>query len=309
MSMSRPKPSDISVVIQGPILPFAKNPVQSTAAFIRKTRQVLPGAEIVVSTWKGADLENVEADRVLLNDDPGDSRRILGGKLVACSNINRHLVSAGAGIKAAARPFCIKLRSDSWLAGTGFIDQWHSYPARNPEFAFFQQRIVLPTAISLNPDRGDKRLFHLSDLFYFGLSEDLQQFWNGIPLFKDPLPETDEWDYDANQLRFLAVEQYILIHALKDKFKISYQDLKDSTPENRQLFEALAANNFVMAKPSALGVAFAKWRFLPHETYDHYTHGDWLRLYRQYCDPSLPVSTDWDLLIKQVLHKLLRLKR
>ncbi|MGC3989962.1 MAG: WavE lipopolysaccharide synthesis family protein [Chthoniobacteraceae bacterium] len=309
MSISRPKPADISVVVQGPILPYAKSPTESTAAFIRKTKQILPGAEIVVSTWKGSDLAEVEADRVVLNDDPGDSRRVMGGKLESCSNINRHLVSAGEGLKAATRPFSIKLRSDSWLTHTGFIDQWCAYPARKSEHAFFKQRIVLPTAISVNPDRSDGRLFHLSDLFYFGQSEDLQEFWSGIPLFKDPPPETDEKDYAVNELLYLTAEQYILTHALRRKFPISYRSLQDATPQNRQFFETLLANNFVMAKPADLGVAFAKWRFLPHAIYDHYTQGEWLRLYCRHCDPTVRVPVDWDLLLQQFLHKLPFLKR
>jgi len=286
-------PADISLIVQGPILPV------KTARFIRKSKAMIPKCEVIVSTWEGADLSDIEADKFLLHDDPGPSKRIMGGKIETCSNINRHLVSTREGINAASRKYCIKLRSDSWLSGTAFLKIRDRFPVRNRSSIIFKERIVVPTAITINPDFGDHRLFHVSDLFYFGLTEDLQKLWTSLPQFVDPNNEVNEDDPLRNALKFYSAEQYLFIHAFDPKISTQYKCPDDATSELKAQFERWVANNFMVACPRMLGVCFDKWRYgFPLGSW-HLTTMEWQKLYRQYCDPSYKLGFDWERLFKR----------
>ena len=56
---------NISVVVQGPILPF------QTAICLKSIRKFLPKAEIILSTWEGSNINDLDYDVLVLNKDPG----------------------------------------------------------------------------------------------------------------------------------------------------------------------------------------------------------------------------------------------
>ena len=56
--------NDISVVVQGAI------DKKLTPICLKSIRKYLPGAEIILSTWEGSDVENLDFDTIVLNHDP-----------------------------------------------------------------------------------------------------------------------------------------------------------------------------------------------------------------------------------------------
>lgn len=55
---------DISVVVQGAVGGY-------TPVCLASVRKHLPESEIVLSTWKGSNVEGLDYDVLVLSDDPG----------------------------------------------------------------------------------------------------------------------------------------------------------------------------------------------------------------------------------------------
>ena len=100
---------DISVVVQGPI----HTQDNLTKRVLESVRTHLPDAELILSTWKGSQIDGLDCDVLLLNDDPG---------AINGYNVNRQIVSTRNGLQKATRTYAVKLRTDMQLTGTGFID-------------------------------------------------------------------------------------------------------------------------------------------------------------------------------------------
>lgn len=290
---------EISVVIQGPVFPAGgKNGEGSTARAIESTRRVLPGAEVILSTWEGADTSGLKPDQLICSPDPGGNSRIDDGKLWSFGNITRQMVSTRAGLEAATRPYAVKLRADAELRSDAFLHLGAKYPARSEKLRLFAERLVIPSYISWSPDRPETRLFHLSDLFFFGATEDLRK------LFSIPLPPLrcipEEYGADdpnrslSEVLTNCTMEQYLHSVLVRAHQPISLHSTNETTPELRALHDLYVANNFVIGEFHQIGLHVAKFaetsRLL---LLDHYTHGEWQRLYRKYCDPHFSPGFDW----------------
>ena len=66
------KTSDITLVFQGAFKPYVTREREAFLRNIRLTRQVLPGAQVILSTWEGTDLPpRLGVDAVVLSPDPG----------------------------------------------------------------------------------------------------------------------------------------------------------------------------------------------------------------------------------------------
>ena len=109
----RIKPEEISIVVQGPIMPY-------TANCLAGTRRVLPDSEIVLSTWKDSDVSGLDYDKVVFSDDPGGDKLFLENDQLL-NNVNRQIISAYSGIKAATRKYVIKMRTDFEIVSDGFL--------------------------------------------------------------------------------------------------------------------------------------------------------------------------------------------
>lgn len=59
---------EISIVIQG------KVDIEKTLKCIESVREYLPGAEIILSTWKGENVKGLDYDQVIFSDDLGAFR-------------------------------------------------------------------------------------------------------------------------------------------------------------------------------------------------------------------------------------------
>ena len=106
------KDKDISVVVQGRV------EKKLTTLCLASVRKCLPGAQLILSTYKGTDTTGLDFDDLVLSDDPG---ALKFNKTDYC-NINRMLTTSKAGIACAARPYILKLRSDLELRSLDFIN-------------------------------------------------------------------------------------------------------------------------------------------------------------------------------------------
>lgn len=224
---------NISVVVQGPI----QRQDSLTRRVLESVRTHLPDAELILSTWKGSDVSGLNYDILLLNDDPG----AINGN----NNVNRQIVSTRNGLEKASRKYAMKLRTDTLLTGTGFLDAFERYPERRDDFKVFEHKIVIPTLYTRNPLRvsfysGLSFFFHPSDIFQFGLKTDLWSLWN-IPL--------------STTFSRCVPEQYIWITCLKSTVKdLDYLGL--SIKSRLKLHELSLSNNFLVETPETLCVQF-----------------------------------------------------
>ncbi|KPW36885.1 hypothetical protein ALO95_02096 [Pseudomonas syringae pv. antirrhini] len=167
----------ISVVIQGPLYRNL-SPKRNIFACIASIRTHLPHAEVIVSTWCNEDVSAVEADQIILSDDPGAFVDDAGNQI----NVNRMLRSTLGGIQAAARPYIMKMRADHNLTSAALAVIGRPDDNEPVEPRLFDTPITTTTLYIRDPEQMPM-LFHISDLVQFGTRDAMLAMWVQ-PLFK-----------------------------------------------------------------------------------------------------------------------------
>lgn len=251
-------------------------------------RRHLPGAQVIISTWQGQDVSHLDYDTVIFSEDPGAITYNDFELKHLYNNNNRQITSTINGLKAATRPYAIKMRGDFYFDGTGFInyiDRFDQYSQYN----FFSSRIVVPTYFFRDPEKVPV-LFHVSDLFMAGHTKDLVSLWD-IPL--QPEPQTtraheykvqfanDPFRRDQFKMQY-ACEQYIwYAFANKKGLDLSLKYFCE-VPANRIKKAVLSTiNNFVVASPQQLGIIMPDR--LKHWEDQLYTFEKWESMYTSLC--------------------------
>lgn len=245
---------DISVVVQGAV------DAVNTPKCLASIRKYLPGAEIILSTWEGTKVEDLDFDKVLLNKDPGGipDKRQLG----FTNNTLRQVLSSKSGVRKSERPYLLKMRTDLILNSNRFLSFFGAFPVRNPEYQLFESRIIASSFFSkkfCSSETEDMPLpFHLSDWFVFGKVADIQALYD-IPLPIEPdnswyvnkrvIAEHPKIDLLQSSHRY-APEQYIFYFACKKKFtQIEFDHYLDYDRVNIDWSERLIANNCIILDP------------------------------------------------------------
>jgi hypothetical protein len=194
------------------------------------------------------------------------------------------------------------------LKGAGFLAYWDKFPARNEDCIIFERRIVTGVLYSrewLFDDNGAKfhLPFHPSDLWFLGLTSDLQKYFLDTNLMTDQ--ELALWPFKYPEripaywaTHRYAPEQYYLVAYLKrcPGMHLAFDDSSDWNMENVSLSQKILYNNFVFLGLYQSGVHNFKHAWLlEHDielpgliTYDLFQ----LR-YKEYCDPGFsPHTTD-----------------
>ena len=290
---------DISVVVQGPVFgkPDAPEAERWTRRGLESLRTFLPGSEIILSTWKGADATGLTYDVLLENDDPGAHRydNPEGSKLANYNNTNRQIVSSREGLKAATRPFAMKVRSDMIFRGAGFLNYWGRYEKRSDDWKLLESRALACTIFSCSPRRMNRYLFHPSDWIHFGRRDDTLNLWD------IPLQETEAmYRYVCEQLVWLAF--------LRKHHPVPYEKKEEWSPETANLSERTIANNLVLLTPD-------QWQVVAMNRPDVgfkpsvYTFGEWLQIYNRYCGGTERVPLDWMALASGAVSSLTQMKQ
>ncbi|MCE9608429.1 MAG: WavE lipopolysaccharide synthesis family protein [Planctomycetia bacterium] len=274
--------SELSVVVQGPINSITRTVVESVRRFHAQS-------EIILSTWEGADTSSIDADIVLKNEDPGV---LTYGNRPTTDNVNRQIVSTLAGLRAASRPFAIKLRTDCVVSHSEVLKLFDRYPERAADGRIFRNRIVCCTQFCRDP-RLTPLLFHPSDVFQFGRTEDLLKAWD-VPLRTSAStrrfaaatsPKALSWRSLLPFISPLVAEQYLWLEVLeKSEIRIPLEFQGDWRPTWVKLSDRLFVNNFVPYPPKTLGIElpthFSDAVRDPSQTY---SHDHWKSLNRLYC--------------------------
>lgn len=280
---------DITVVVQGPVQTFQDRAQEPgiTEKCLKSIRHYLPGATIILSTWPGQELADLDYDELVVSADPGPNIRYYkaNGDPHRFNN-NRQIVSSREGLKRVQTKYAVKLRSDNYLTGNHFVALQKKFTDRCDECRFLQERVVVSNVFTRQYAKGYRVAFHLSDFFYFGLTEDLLALWD-LDLLEDTPPPTEPVDrsnfpIDCTQMFWLKALQ---------RFDPSIQlhGLLDATPANLRLSDLCYANNLVIGSPEQIGLGLCQ-KFLgtarisrPRGKSAQWQHEEWLRVYHNHC--------------------------
>lgn len=257
---------DVTVVIQGPVSPVRSN----IRDLIQSLRRLLPNGELVLSSWKGTLVGELDVDKVVLSTDPGEVKpRESGAKT---NNVNRQTVSTFHGLQHATRPWCLKVRTDTVVQHTGFL-RWPSvYSARATEGKLHRERIVTTTVYTRNPSRVDHRLhYHPSDCVQFGTTDDLGALW-------DAPPYRNEYEFLLGD-RIVVSEQWVWMS------RLARAGLGPSfdRPDVDRHAELCLVNNWLVVEPSAFGCSVPQLIPTARDRLSLYCHADWRRQYQRLC--------------------------
>lgn len=271
----------ISVVLQGPIdwTLDARRLIATTRALSMNVRRLLPGAEIVLSTWDNQKYDSIDIDRVVVSKDPGPQGE---WPSFVPTNINRQITSTVAGLKASKRPYCLKCRTDIMLESVKFLDVYSSLkPIPSDERRLFDRPIVSNNLTSRNTSEILSRLpdhpllFHPSDHIHFGLREDLLRLWD-VPLqsekdahFFVDRTQPNRWRY--HELSRLAPEQHLLTSAIAKRIEIDFAHYAHHSAALEDLSEYYMNTHFHFVPDKQFEIHFPKYH-TPH----HFSF-EWMR--------------------------------
>lgn len=293
------KSKDISVVVQGAISE------QYTSNVLKSIRKALPEAEIILSTWENSDVKGLDYDVLVENQDPGAP--MLFPQWKQRHNLNRQIVSTKNGVKYATRKYVLKTRTDIVHNNANFLNYFEKFKERNEKCKLLKERVLICEHFAR---RAECLPFHISDWVFFGLKEDIENIWN-VEL--EPEPEYTEWFYNHDLLpqhkdkyhehnffrhRYCA-EQYIWAHFLwRNGEKFEFDNMFDISWDNSYLTKLSFANNLVILSLEQYGISFCKGN--PVVENNIYTHYDWQKLYKLYCDKNFELENkaiDYDELL------------
>ena len=279
--------TELSVIVQGP----ATASLRTVAASVRTW---LPGAELIVSTWRGADVAGLDADVVVESDDPGSEPYLdaTGRPTAKPFNTNRMLTSTLAGLRRATRPYAMKMRNDTPLRSRACL-AWcrRDDEPRVDDTRVFERRVVMPNVAVRPADSMKGYLFHPSDIVHIGLRTDLLRLWTcdlidereNANWFRDnPRPKLELMPY--SWARYYN-EQVLWLSCLRRHgLDPGYEHAGHYTPDLHERSERSIVNNFVCAEPWQLGITLPFGDVMRQFATGQYRwHHEWQRAVEQLC--------------------------
>lgn len=283
---------DITVVIQGPIYGVDEKTVDRpvTKDCIASVRASLPNATIILSTWTGSIVSDLDFDEVLFNDDPGSTIIKYGrNDQPHHVNTNRQIVSTVNGLKSVKTKYAIKLRTDNILYKNDFVELINQFTKTDPKYALTNNKVVVSNIFAKEFVRGLYAPFLFSDFFYFGTKEDLLKIWD-IPFIKEYKfnsklkGQRQHADYPRLQLH---IEQHLILAFINKYRQVSLIDKYDIADNQKIISEKILASNFIVLEREELGLIVPK-RLQQNDSFpfEYYTFARWQSLYIKYCDKN-----------------------
>ncbi len=286
---------DISVVVQGAVLG------QQTIDCLNSVRKFLPNSEIILSTWEGSKINHLDFDKVIFNKDPGGIKQVL----MNTNNFKRQLISTKNGINEVERKYTIKLRTDFFLESCDFLKYFDLFQKRNEKYLIFTHRVIVLSSYSRffsDTNYNPPIFFHPSDFFFFGLTEDLKNYFNSVDLPKDEELYSWKCKYpNKSPYPFLcwkfSPEQFLCLGIVRKKFSnIKYDDWSDVNDYDTFLMsEKILFNNFIFLDSDMSGIASGKQNWILRHEYQVpglINFSVFLEKYKKYCDDSFSLKKD-----------------
>ena len=245
---------DISVVVQGAI------DKEYTPLCLKSIRKYLPESEIILSTWEGSEVDNLDYDVLGLSEDP--KAKMNNTVLNLYNNCNRQLVSTQKGLEKANKKYALKLRTDALLINNSFLEYFDKFPSRNEKYKIFTNRVIVSSIYSreFSEETNLSMSFHPSDIYFFGLSEDIKDYFMKTKLLKDIELAKYFFKYNnligyANNSWKMSPEQYLCSSWLKNKFSdIQFDDWTDFNCINYAKGINILYNNFIFLDLKQSGI-------------------------------------------------------
>ena len=313
---------DISVIVQGSIN------ATETPKCLESIREFLPDAEIILSTWEGSDISNLDYDILVLSSDPGAVLMEGFTNKTVYNNINRQLLSTQAGLKKATRKYAMKFRSDLILTGDKFLSYFEEFQSHGEKYNLFKRKIlgsVLFTKYNIKSTKKSKRVeipFHISDWWLFGLKEDLDTYFLETQLVKEPCftnyfshPENREKSTPYGKAKFkFSPEQYFGYSCFARNFADIYmEDAADVSDALIEKSRQCLVNNFIFLEFEQSGIYLNKYPYSKNEKFAGeqylglYNFFRYENEYKKYCDKNYKITDNKFFKNEKTAYAILRL--
>ncbi|MCG3816503.1 WavE lipopolysaccharide synthesis family protein [Photobacterium damselae] len=288
----------ISVVVQGPVQNYQGRTHHEegiTQRCLESIRTHLPGAKIILSTWPDQDLTGLSYDQLVISQDPGVN--LVDSLPQFPKNYDRQLVSTQAGLAQVTTPYAIKLRSDNYLIGNDFVSIQQTFSKYESDQKLFNEKVVINSNLFRRTSHGRTVLMSPSDFFYFGTTEDLKKIWQLPLIAEQPIAEEMITIMKSASITSctLEAEQFycqIWLKALNPKTKVM-QHRFDYTQKDIIAWERFLASNIIIADPETMGLGLRKISKRKLKRANEFSHIDWLKLYKKYCDHSVTIPKNY----------------
>ncbi|MBY6017876.1 WavE lipopolysaccharide synthesis family protein [Halomonas denitrificans] len=282
----------ISVVVQGPVQAYQGRGMEAgiTQRCLDSVRQHLPGATLILSTWPDQDLSGLDYDLLVESADPGPNQDDYCPR-----NYHRQLVSSREGLRRVTTDYAIKLRSDNYLVGNQFVERQQAYPLRHPEFRQFAERVVINANLFRRYSKGHRILYHPSDFFYYGRTEDLLRIWDQ-PLFEQQPFSADLLAGFARLKKgqvALESEQVICLIwllALDPNAPVIHRRIAGDAAA-QDYWDKFVASNLLLDEPERIGLGLRKISLRAKKRVNEFTFHEWCELYNRHCGGELPLDS------------------
>jgi len=273
--------SDVTFVVQGPILDNPRNKI--TSNLIQSIRRYFPESRILISTWEGEKTRTLpRVEKIVYCSDPGAIIFLEQPKTF--NNVNRQIVSTKHGLKEVSTMYAIKVRSDLILKNDKILNSlsFLDPSGRNTKYKYLNSYVLVTNQTSVNPRKQYKYPFAICDWFWAGRTEDLLDIWD-INL----MPE--EWfryfgeqeimsKHNSRYLSKYFPESYITSSFIRKKRELEFEDSFDISQNNIELSEEIIANNFIIKSNWQLGIQSQKHRKPLRALIPMYTFTDWRKM-------------------------------
>lgn len=289
---------DLTILIQGPFFEFENYDTNKNIEILKK---VFPEANILISTWENESrFSNNEKHKIIFNKDPGFVNDKHFGSNTPGSNILRQIISVKNGLKEIKSKYTLKIRSDCYFNSNKILNLNIDNFLKNRNHSFLKERIITSSIGSLN-QLETKILYHYSDWFNFGLTEDLSKLWTNIIIEDDDINFFSKFirekkniygkDWD---LKYTA-EQFIYYKSISNKFNNQLIHAHDFSKNKLEEAENYLINNFYLVDPDDVDFIFPKYdekinkKLKINNTnirskelvFLSYSNNEWLELYNQ----------------------------
>lgn len=270
---------EISIVVQGAVSKGI------TASCLSSLRECFPGAEIILSTWKGSDIAGLSYDKVVLSTDPGTfvADKVTG----SLNNVNRQLLSTQAGLKVATRPYILKTRTDILVQSADFLNFHGKYDdAPSP---YFRSRLLICNYFTRCP-RVISTCYHPSDWIVFGHTEDVCKYYEKTSFMTEDegnwfQTRTKASTFFTNFVCRYTPEQQLFLGFLRQYEDVDFDCYYERSRSLIKQTERLFAQCFIVLDyGSQMNIKFVKYN--PNRYMEKFTlisHWQWKAIFQRYC--------------------------
>lgn len=253
---------DITFVVQGPVR-------ERTMDTLESIRNNFKGSKIILSTWEGSRVDNLSYDSVVYSKDPGEINITKNNHIVGKENTNRQIVSTHSGLLNVQTKYAVKIRTDTPILSNAIIELYYKAQDyyRDPAFSFLEERVIVSSINTIDPNSYIKFPYHISDWFFFGKTTDLLKIWNGKIIPEDEYfteQDIQEKIFCSRGFDFgrFTAEQLVLYYFLKNNGVDDHNYFCDVSDNKIERSIKCILANFYCSSPKKMGLFFLKYEDL-----------------------------------------------